>query len=192
MRIIIVEDEPVMRMDMKCLIEDTGHEVVGVGKDGFDAINLCKEKKPDLVIMDINMPVLDGISAAKIIYRDKLSKAVVMLTAYSDTEHIQGAKDAGVFGYLVKPVDTNNLVAALEIAYAKALETDEVEQNLKKATKKLEDRKIIEKAKGYLMHSEGISEDAAFKRIRNLSMQKGSSMRNISEVLLMMADKQGE
>lgn len=192
MRIIIVEDEPVMRMDMKCLIEDAGHEVVGVGKDGFDAINLCKEKKPDLVIMDINMPVLDGISAAKIIYRDKLSKAVVMLTAYSDAAHIQGAKEAGVFGYLVKPVDTNNLVAALEIAHAKALETDEVEQNLKKATKKLEDRKIIEKAKGYLMHSEGISEDAAFKRIRNLSMQKGSSMRNISEVLLMMADKQGE
>jgi response regulator NasT len=188
MRIVIVEDEPVMRMDMKCLIEDAGHEVVGEGKDGLDAISLCKETKPDLVVMDINMPNLDGISAARMIHRDKLCSAVVMLTAYSDLEYVQGAKEAGVYGYLIKPIDAKNLVVTLEIAYAKSLKTDEIEQNLSTVTQKLEDRKVIEKAKGYLMKKEGIDEDTAFKRIRTLSMEKGASLRSISEALLMTAD----
>ena len=122
MRIIIVEDEPITRMDIRCILEDAGFEVLGEGKDGFDAINLCKEHHQDMVLIDINMPNLDGVSAAKIIRRDKLSKGVVFLTAYSDDAYIEGAKKAGAFGYIVKPIDENRLVPALKIAYAKALE----------------------------------------------------------------------
>lgn len=189
MRIIIVEDEPITRMDIRCILEDAGFEVLGEGKDGFDAINLCKEHHPDMVLIDINMPNLDGVSAAKIISRDKLSKGVVFLTAYSDDAYIEGAKKAGAFGYIVKPIDENRLVPALKIAYAKALESEDIEQKLDEVTKRLEDRKIIEKAKGFLMQTQGLNEDAAYKKLRTLSMEKSCSLRVISEVLLLSAEK---
>jgi len=184
MRIIIIEDEPVTRMDIRCILEDAGFEVPGEGKDGFDAINLCKKHHPDMVLMDINMPNLDGISAARIIRRDKLSKGVVLLTAYSDDSFIEGAKKVGVFGYIIKPIDEKGLIPALKIAYAKALESEITEQKLDEVTKKLEERKIIEKAKGFLMQTEGLGEDAAYKKLRTLSMEKSCSLRIVSELML--------
>ncbi|KNZ42486.1 ANTAR domain-containing response regulator [Acetobacterium bakii] len=189
MRIIVVEDEPVTRMDIRFILEDAGFEVLGEGKDGFDAINLCRSHHPDMVLMDINMPNLDGISAAKIIRRDKLCKCVVFLTAYSDDIFIEGAKKSGAFGYVVKPIDEKNLVPALKISYAKALEAEKTEQKLDDVTKRLEERKIIEKAKGFLMQSEGLDEDSAYKKIRTLSMEKGCSLRVISEMMLLQAQK---
>ncbi|WP_035356708.1 ANTAR domain-containing response regulator [Acetobacterium malicum] len=189
MRIIIVEDEPVTRMDIRCMLEEAGFEVLDEGKDGFDAINLCKTHQPDLVLMDINMPNLDGISAARIIRRDGLSKCVVLLTAYSDDVFIEGAKNVGVFGYVVKPVDEKSLIPALKIAYAKSLETTDTEDKLDEATKRLEERKIIEKAKGFLMQSEGLDENTAYQKMRSLSMEKSCSLRVISEMLLLRAKK---
>ncbi|PKM60866.1 MAG: response regulator [Firmicutes bacterium HGW-Firmicutes-4] len=189
MRIIVVEDEPVTRMDIRCILEDAGFEVLGEGKDGFDAINLCKEHQPDMVLMDINMPNLDGISAARIIRRDKLSKCVVLLTAYSDDVFIEGAKKVGVFGYVVKPIDEKGLVPTLKIAYAKALESETTELKLHDVTNRLEERKIIEKAKGFLMQSQNLDEDSAYQKLRSLSMEKSCSLRVISEMVLLQAEK---
>lgn len=189
MRIIVVEDEPVTRMDIRCILEDAGFEVLGEGKDGFDAINLCTSYHPDMVLMNINMPNLDGVSAAKIIRRDKLCKCVVFLTAYSDDIFIEGAKKSGVFGYVVKPIDEKSLLPTIKIAYAKSLESEKNEQKLNDITKRLEDRKMIEKAKGFLMQSGGLDEDSAYKKLRSLSMEKGYSLRVISETILLQAQK---
>jgi response regulator NasT len=191
MKILIVEDEPVTRMDLRYILEDAGFDVIGEGKDGFDAINLCKTLHPDLVIMDINMPGLDGISAAKVIRRDKLCNAVVFLTAYSDEGSIEGGKDAGVFGYLVKPLDEKNLIPSIKIAYAKALEAAENDTRLEEVSQKLEDRKIIERAKGYLMQMEGIDEETAYSRLRTLSMEKKCAMRVVCELILMTSETKG-
>lgn len=185
MKVIIVEDEPITRMDIRGILENAGIEVLDEGKDGFDAINLCQKHHPDMVIMDINMPNLDGISAAKIIRKNKLSKGVLLLTAYSDDANVEKARKAGVFGYLVKPIDEKNLVSMLKIAYGKAIESEDLEEKLGIMTKRLEDRKIIEKAKGYIMESLNISEDNAYKKLRALSMEKGCSLRTISEILLL-------
>lgn len=188
MKVIIIEDEPITRMDVRYILEDAGIEILGEGKDGFDAINMCKELHPDMVVMDINMPNLDGISASKIIHQNNLCKGVVLLTAYSDDKNIEGASNAGVYGYLVKPVDEKNLVSTLKVAYKKALASEDIEKKLDEATKKLEDRKIIERAKGIIMQREGISEDEAYKKLRKLSMEKGCSLRTISEFLILKKD----
>ncbi|MPW25521.1 response regulator [Alkalibaculum sp. M08DMB] len=189
MRIVIVEDEPITRMDLKCILEDAGYEVVGEGSDGFDAINLCKTKKPDIIILDLNMPNLDGVSAAKTITKNKLCKSIVFLTAYSDREFIEAAKKIGVFAYLIKPLDEKSLIPALEIAYTKALQAEDLEKKTEQLFKKLEDRKYIEKAKGILMTEECISEDEAYTRLRMLSMKKGCSIRSICETLLIRNEK---
>lgn len=185
MKVIIVEDEPITRMDLKVMLNDGGIEVLGEGKDGIDAINLCKLHQPDVVIMDINMPNLDGLSAAKIINREKTAKAVVLLTAYSNGEYVNKAKTCGVFGYLVKPLNEKGLIPTLEVALSRALQSEEVEKKLDVVTQKLEERKIIEKAKGHLMATEHISEDEAYGRIRSLSMDKGCTMSTISEIILL-------
>lgn len=185
MRVIIVEDEPITRMDVRGILEDSGIEVLGEGKDGIDAINLCKLHKPDVVIMDINMPNLDGLNAAKIINKDKLAKAVLLLTAYSNEDYINKAKDSGVFGYLIKPLNEKSLIPMLEITLSRALESEEVEKKLDTVTQKLEERKCIEKAKGYLMEKENLSEKEAYKKIRSLSMEKGCTMNIICEIILL-------
>ncbi|MCG8483157.1 MAG: response regulator [Clostridia bacterium] len=189
MRIVIVEDESITRLDLKCILEDAGYDVVGEGKDGFDAINLCKKNHPDMVLMDLNMPNLNGIGAAKVISRDKLCKSIVFLTAYSDREFVEKAKKIGVFGYLVKPLDEKNLIPALEVAYAKAVEAEELEKKRNQLEQKLEDRKVIEKVKGILMATEGVSEDEAYKKLRMLSMQKGCSIRVICETMLITGER---
>jgi response regulator NasT len=189
MRIVIVEDEPITRMDLKCMLEDAGYDVVGEGCDGFDAITLCKVKHPDLVLMDINMPNLDGISAAKAISKEKLCRSIVFLTAYSDKEFVDEAKKIGAFGYLSKPLDEKSLIPSLEIAYGRALEAEELERKAEELMQKLDDRKYIEKCKGMLMATRGISEEAAYKYLRTLSMEKGCSIRMICETLLMAGGK---
>lgn len=185
MRIIIVEDEPITRIDLKCMLEDAGYEVVGEGSDGFDAINLCKSERPDIVLMDINMPNLNGIAAAKMISKDKLCRSIVFLTAYTDKEFVEEAKKIGAFGYLSKPLDEKSLIPALEIAYAKAMEVEDLEKKAEELMQKLDDRKYVEKCKGILMAARGISEEAAYKYLRTLSMEKGCSIRNICETLLL-------
>ena len=185
----MVEDSQIIRLDCRQILELAGFEVVGEGADGFDAINLCKTLRPDVVLLDIEMPNLDGISAAKQIIADKTCKAVVFLTAYFEDKLIREAMRIGAFGYLVKPLDEKTLVSTIQVTYAKSIESRDLEERLDELSQKLEDRKIIERAKGLLMKRKGIDEDTAYTQIRTLSMKKQSSIRDIADILLMSAEE---
>lgn len=184
LKIIVAEDELITRMDMIEIIEEAGYSVVGQAGDGFEAIEVCRRERPDLAIMDIKMPLLDGIKAAKIIKEENLAKCVILVTAYSDLELINEAKGVGVMSYLVKPIDEKSLIPAIEIAFNKQSEINNVKSELEIIQQKLEDRKIIEKAKGIIMTKRNYSEDESYKFIRSLAMEKRTSIRKISEVIV--------
>ncbi len=185
-RIVIADDEPVTRMDLSEILEDAGYNVVGSASDGFDAIELCREFKPDLVLMDVKMPLLNGLKAAKIITEEQLTNCVILLTAYSGQEFIEEAKNLGVMGYLVKPINDRNLLPAIEIALSKSQQIEAIKKDANKARQQVEDRKMIEKAKGVLIKNYGISEEDAYKKkIRNLSMNKRRSMKDIANAIIL-------
>ena len=184
-RIVIADDEPITRMDLREMLETAGYNVVGEASDGFDAIELCRKHRPDLILMDIKMPLLDGINACKIINEDELSDSIILLTAYSDKTFIERAKEVGVIGYLVKPIDDRALLPAVEIALSKGKEFKTIKKEAKTANEKLEARKIIEKAKGIIMKEKNVDEDKAYAYIRELSMNKRTSMKEISEIIIM-------
>ncbi len=183
-KVIIADDEPIIRIDIKEMLEEAGYDVVGEASDGFDVIEMCKKYSPNIVIMDIKMPLLDGINASKIIMQDDLADGVILLSAYSDAGFVEKAKNVGVIGYLVKPLDVKSLIPALEVALTKSLEIKEIKANMANVQKKLEGRKAIERAKGILMSQKGISEEEAFSSIRSLSMKKGVSMEEISKIII--------
>ena len=182
-RVVIADDESIIRMDLKTLLEEMGHDVAGEAADGQKALNLARTLKPDVVIMDIKMPVMDGLDAAKIISEEKIAP-VVLLTAYSQKDLIERAKDAGVFGYLVKPFQESDLVPAIEIAIARYLEAQELEESLGDLEGKLETRKIVDRAKGILMDKYKMGEADAFRRIQQQSMNQRRSMKEIAEAII--------
>lgn len=184
-RIVVVDDEPITRLDIQDILESAGYEVVGEAADGFEAIDVCKKTRPDLVLMDIQMPVLDGMKASKKIMQDKLAASVVFLSAYSDNCNTDRAKKLGASGYLVKPLDEKSLVPTVEMCIARGQETQTMENEIVRLKTKLEERKVIEKAKGILIKENGISEDDAYRMIRKLSMDKRASMREIAELIVM-------
>ena len=185
LRVVIADDEPITRMDIKEILEEKGYEVIGEAADGFDAVELCKTKKPELVLMDIKMPLLDGLSAARIMMEEDVDAAIVLLTAYSEREFIDSAKDLGVSGYLVKPIDEKSLIPSIELSVARNQEMRKLRRDIAKVSERLENRSIIEKAKGRIMERDGISEQEAYDFIRKLSLLKGMSMRRIAEILLL-------
>lgn len=185
LRVVIADDEPITRMDIKEILEEKGYEVIGEAADGFDAVELCKTKKPELVLMDIKMPLLDGLSAARIMMEEDVDAAIVLLTAYSEREFIDSAKDLGVSGYLVKPIDEKSLIPSIELAVARNQEMRKLRRDIAKVSERLENRSIIEKAKGRIMERDGISEQEAYDFIRKLSLLKGMSMRRVAEILLL-------
>lgn len=185
-RIVIVDDEPIIRLDVKDILLSAGYEVVGQASDGFEAIRICDELKPDLVIMDIKMPLLDGLTAAKKIVANKSASGIILLTAYSDEQYVSKAKTFGALGYLIKPLNEQSLLPTVEIALSKGNEVKKLEKELEQLTKKLEERKIIEKAKGKLMAIEGITEEQAYKRMRSISMQKRVPMSEVASVMVMV------
>ena len=189
-RVVIADDEPITRMDLKELLADEGYEVVGEAADGFDAVEACKQYQPDLVLMDIKMPLLDGLSAAKIVYEENLADTVIMLTAYSEREFVEQAKDIGVAGYLVKPIDEKSLVPSIELAVARSKDMKRLRKDMQKVSERLENRSIIEKAKGQVMAQEGMSEQDAYDYIRKLSQTKNLSMRRVAEIILMKSGGQ--
>lgn len=188
-RVVIVDDEPITRMDLKEILEEQNYEVAGEAGDGFDAVEVCKKERPDLVLMDIKMPLLDGFSAAKIIFEEGFSDTIVLLTAYNEQEFVEEAKAVGVSGYLVKPVDEKSLIPSLELAMARSREIRQLKNNLREAEQKLEDRKLIEKAKGRIMHEQGLTEAQAHQYIRDVSQAKNVSMRRVAELVLMRSAK---
>ncbi|WP_342455498.1 response regulator [Caloramator sp. Dgby_cultured_2] len=133
--IVIVDDEPITRLDLNELLNESGFEVIGEASDGLDAVEICRKLRPDLVLMDVKMPLLDGIKASKIIITEELAKAVVLLTAYSSSEFVERAKESGVMAYLVKPVDEKTLINTIEIALHKGLEIHNMKKEIKKPRK---------------------------------------------------------
>jgi len=182
-RAVIADDEPIIRLDLKTLLEEMGNEVVGEAADGQKALELARSLKPDVVIMDIKMPVMDGLDAAKIIADEKIAP-VVLLTAYSQKDLIERAKEAGVFGYLVKPFQESDILPAIEIALARYLEAQDLETTVGNLEEKLEARKVIDRAKGILIDKYQMGEADAFRRIQQQSMNQRRSMKEIAEAII--------
>jgi two-component system, response regulator PdtaR len=183
-RILLAEDETITRMDLKEMLENLGYAVIGEAGDGEAAVNMARSLKPDLVLMDIKMPGVDGISAAQILSEEHLTP-VLLLTAYNDKEFVDRAVDAGVMGYLVKPFAENQLKPAIDVALERWREMRQIEHDLAQTQEVLETRKLVERAKGVLMDSQGLKEAEAFRRIQRLSMNSRKSMREVAEAILL-------
>lgn len=183
-RVVVVDDEVLIRMYIREILENNGYEVVGEAEDGLDAIKVCREQQPDFVILDISMPILSGLEAAKVINEEKLAGFIIILTAYRDKEIAKRAVDIDVMGYVVKPVDEDVLIPAVEIALHKYNQIKKMEKEFDKTKEALDDRKYIDRAKGMLMDRRKITEKEAYVYIRKLAMDKGSSMVEISKMLL--------
>ena len=183
-RVVIADDEPISRMDLKELLTEGGYAVVAEVSDGFDAVESCKTHHPDLVLLDVKMPYLDGLPAAKIIYEEDLADTIIMLTAYSEREFVERAKECGVSGYLVKPIDEKSLVPNIELVVAQSKEMKRLRKDMEKVSERLANRGVIEKAKGRLMQEQSMSEEEAYHYIRKLSQLKGLSMRRVAEMIL--------
>lgn len=188
-RIIIADDESLIRMDLREMLGHLGYEVVAEAADGGSAVELARKLLPDLVIMDIKMPDMDGISAAGELARDHIAP-VVLLTAYSEHSLIGRAKDAGVCGYLVKPFRETELMPVIELALARFNELRDLEREVTDLKEALETRKLVERAKGVLMEVHGLREADAFNRMRKTSMDNRKSMREVAEAILLTHEVQ--
>ena len=183
LRIVIADDEPIIRLDLRKTLENMGHQVVGEAGDGAKAIEVAREMKPDIVILDIKMPELDGIDGAKVITTEGIAP-VLLLTAYSQKNLVDRAKDAGVFAYLVKPFKEADLLPAMEIAISRYEEFVELENEVSDLENKLDTRKAVDRAKGILMDQYGLKEQEAFRRIQVQSMNTRKSMREIADAII--------
>lgn len=178
--VVIAEDEVLIRMDLKEMLTEEGYDVVGEAGDGKAAIELATEHRPDLVILDVKMPVLDGIAAAEAIARDRIAP-VVMLTAFSQRELVERARDAGAMAYLVKPFNITDLVPAIELAVSRFQELAQLEREVAGLTDRLETRKAVDRAKGILQEGLTLSEPEAFRWIQKTAMDLRLSMRQVAE-----------
>ncbi len=182
-RVLIAEDEALIRLDLKEMLEEEGYVVVAEVGDGQQAVDRARELAPDLVILDIQMPVLDGLSAAEQIASDRLAP-VIVLTAFSQRELVERARDAGAMAYLVKPFSKNDLVPAIEVARARFAELAALDGEVRTLEDRLEARKVVEKAKGVLMTRQGLSEADAFRHIQRTAMNERTSMRALAQRIL--------
>lgn len=178
--IIVVDDEPISRMDICEILTESGYEVVGQASNGFEAVDLCRKFKPNLAIMDIKMPLFDGLKASKIIISENLADSVVLLTAYSGAEFIEEAKDAGVNGYIVKPIDEKSLIPEVEIAISRGEEMKKLKAEMNKVRIEMEKRKVIDSAKKVIIKKLNVSEDDAYKWLRKESMDSRLSIHQVA------------
>jgi response regulator NasT len=182
-RVVIAEDEALIRLDLKEMLEEEGYSVVGEAGDGETAVKLAEELRPDLVILDVKMPVLDGISAAERIAGEKLAP-VLMLTAFSQRELVDRARDAGAMAYLVKPFTKSDLVPAIEMAVSRFQELRALEAEIADLSLRLETRKLVDRAKSVLQTKYGLSEPAAFRWIQKTSMDRRMSMQAVAQAVI--------
>lgn len=187
--VVIVDDEPIVRMDLKEMLESKGYSVVAEARDGFDAIAECKKHSPEIVFMDIKMPMMDGLSAARVIHEEGLAQTIIVLTAYSGKEYVDNAVESGVSGYLVKPISENLLVPTIELAVSRSREIKSLKKELEKVSQRLDSRIILDQAKGWLMQSQNLSESEAYGVIRKISQDKNISMRQVAEYILYSKNK---
>ncbi|MDA8369853.1 MAG: response regulator [Nocardiopsaceae bacterium] len=180
---VIAEDEALIRLDLKEMLEEDGYAVVGEAGDGEAAVRLAAEHRPDLVILDIKMPVLDGLSAAERIAAERIAP-VVILTAFSQRDLVERARDAGAMAYLVKPFNKADLVPAIEMAVSRYTELSALEAEVSGLQERLETRKLVERAKGLLQSRHGLSEPEAFRWIQKNSMDQRLTMRTVAKTVV--------
>ncbi|MEN3343290.1 MAG: two-component system, response regulator PdtaR [Actinomycetota bacterium] len=183
MRILVAEDETIIRLDLRDLLQRAGFEVCAEARDGEEAVSLARSERPDLAIMDVKMPRLDGIEAARRIL-DERPIPIVMLTAYGQEELVSRAVEAGVFGYLVKPFREQDLLPAIQAARARHEELQALREEAESLAEALTARKVIERAKGLLMEKERLSEQEAFARLRKASQVSGRPLKVIAEAVV--------
>ena len=182
-RVVIAEDEALIRMDLAEMLQEEGYEVVGQAGNGEDAVKLAAEHRPDLVILDVKMPVLDGISAAERIGAEKIAP-VLMLTAFSQRELVERARDAGAMAYLVKPFSKADLVPAIEMATSRYEELRALENEVADLAARFETRKLVDRAKGLLQAQLGMTEPEAFRWIQKTSMDRRLTMREVAQAVI--------
>ncbi|CAB4578338.1 unannotated protein [freshwater metagenome] len=182
-RVVIAEDEAIIRLDLKESLEEEGYEVVGEAGRGDQAIELVRELRPDLVILDIKMPGVDGLTAARTIAADRIC-AVLMLTAFSQREIIEEARDAGALAYLVKPFQKNDLIPAIEVAIGRFRELAALDGEVDALGEQLESRKLVDRAKGILMDELGYKEQEAFTFIQRTAMSERCRMRDVADRII--------
>jgi response regulator NasT len=187
-RVLVAEDEAIIRLDLSEMLREAGYDVVGQAGDGEQAVELARSLRPDIVIMDVKMPVMDGLSAAEAIGAERLAP-VVMLTAFSQTELVERARDAGVMAYVVKPFTASDVTPALDIALSRWSELKALEEEVADLGERLETRKAVDRAKGVLMAKLKISEADAFRWIQKTAMDRRMGMREVAEAVVAGMEK---
>jgi AmiR/NasT family two-component response regulator len=183
-RVVVADDESIVRMDLREMLESLGYLVVGEAGDGESAVHLARELKPNIVIMDIKMPGMDGIEAGRVLTEERISP-VLLLTAYSQHDLVERAKDAGVMAYIVKPFHEADLAPAIEVALRRWQEFRSLEKEVEDLKEALETRKLVDRAKGILMDTQGLSEADAFRRIQKTSMDQRKPMKEVAEAIVL-------
>ena len=183
LRVVVAEDEALIRMDLVEMLEEDGYAVVGQAGDGETAVRLATELRPDLVILDVKMPVLDGLSAAEQVVAARIAP-VVILTAFSQRDLVERAREAGVMAYLVKPFQKKDLVPAIELAVSRFAEVVALEREVGDLSGRLEARKLVDRAKAVLQADRGMTEAEAFRHLQRRSMDERRSMRSVAQELL--------
>jgi len=186
MRVLIAEDEALIRMDLREMLTEEGHEVVGEARDGGEAVALARALTPDLVFMDVKMPGTDGISAARVITAERIAP-VVMVTAFSQPAYVSDAAEAGAMAYLVKPFTKRDILPAMQVAVSRFAETRALEDEVADLGERLATRKVLDRAKGVLM-AKGLGEDEAFRRLQKLAMDNRRSLREVADAVVLAAE----
>ena len=182
-RVIVAEDESLIRIDVVETLRDNGFEVIAEAADGEKAVALAEELKPDLVVMDVKMPLLDGISAAEILTKKKIAP-VVLLTAFSQRELVERASEAGALAYVVKPFTPNDLIPAIDIALGRYAQIQALEEEVADMAERLETRKVLDRAKGILNNTMGLTEPEAFRWIQKASMDRRLTMKEVAQTVI--------
>jgi two-component system, response regulator PdtaR len=184
MTVLIADDDPIIRLDLKQMLDSLDYQVVAEAGDGQHAVDLAREHHPDICILDVKMPVMDGIEAVGIITEENIAPTI-LLTAYSDRELVDRAKDAGVFAYLVKPFKPSDLPPAIEVARSRFEQNTALNKEVKSLSERLDARKAIDRAKGILMRDHSLDESEAYRRIQLQSMNLRKSMKEVADAIIL-------
>ena len=183
-RMVIIDGEPILRMDLASMLEELGYEIAGEAGDGFDALEVCRAQRPDVVLMDVKMPIFDGLTAAERVLNEDLCRCVILLTAFNDADIIERAKEIGVSGYLVKPVEQRLLKPTIEVSLAQSERLRSSRKETEQAKQKLADVRLIAQAQVILAEQNHISESEVYQVLQKLSMHKRTSMTALAQALI--------